>query len=162
MNKWLILALVAAFLITSFIVGCHYGEMRSEAQETSDTMIVSDTVWKIVTKDTTIIKKVPKKIEIIKRDTITKDTVLVTEYKTYEDTICKDKDSVIVKSYITGINAQLDSMQVSWKKREKIITNTITIEKQVKQRITYGLQGGYGITPKGFQPYIGVGLQINL
>lgn len=162
MNKWLLLALMAAFLTIAFIVGCHYGEMRSEAQETSDTMIVSDTVWKIVMKDTTIIKKVPKKIEIIKRDTITKDTVLETQHKTYEDTICKDKDSVIVKSCISGINAQLDSMQVSWKKREKIITNTITIEKQVKQRITYGLQGGYGITPKGFQPYIGVGVQINL
>jgi opacity protein-like surface antigen len=42
-------------------------------------------------------------------------------------------------------------------------TNTIHIREPTKQkRFSIGLQAGYGMTPKGFQPYVGLGVSVNL
>ncbi|MBP3547747.1 MAG: hypothetical protein J6J64_03645 [Alistipes sp.] len=40
----------------------------------------------------------------------------------------------------------------------KVITETIT--KRKRWGVSVGIQGGYGITPKGMQPYAGVGVTV--
>lgn len=58
-------------------------------------------------------------------------------------------------AYVSGYRARLDSLFV-YPRRE-----VVTIRKPPK-RWCIGLQAGYGYTPKGFQPYIGVGISCKL
>ena len=58
-------------------------------------------------------------------------------------------------AYVSGFHQQLDSIEV----REKVITNTIV---KKRSRWNVGISAGYGITPKGLSPYIGVGVTWNL
>lgn len=61
------------------------------------------------------------------------------------------------RAYVSGYRARLDSCYV------KSTTTTIRIrEPTEKKRFSIGLQAGYGMTPKGFQPYIGIGVSVNL
>lgn len=128
----------------------------------------TDTLW----RDTTITKtdtKV-KYIQVVKTDTVYdkqgNEIELITDNKTYIDTICAQKDTAIVTSYISGVNAKLDSLKVEMKKSEVIKTNTIEVTKYIKQnkRFNIGVQTGvgYGFASKQIEPYIGVGLQINI
>ncbi len=58
------------------------------------------------------------------------------------------------RAVVSGYRASLDSLLV-FPPREMV-----TITKTIKpRRWNFGLQGGIGLTPKGLQPYIGVGLQ---
>ena len=156
---------MAAFLIASFIVGCHYGEKRSEAQETSDTVTVTDTLWK--TDSFEVIKPIPKYIKVVKTDTITQDTVLETENKTYIDTLCVQNDTAIVTSNIQGINPELLSTEVKLKKQEITKTNTITITKYIEKpkkiiNIQPQITAGYDPINKNWGAVIGFGVGINL
>lgn len=58
-------------------------------------------------------------------------------------------------AYVSGFHQQLDSIEV----REKVITNTVV---KKRSRWNVGISAGYGITPKGLSPYIGVGVTYNL
>lgn len=165
LNK-LIILLLTAFLVLGFIIGCQWSEMRSEGLETIDTVFQTkvDTFW----KDTVITqtKFIPKKVEVIRTDTITKDTILTVEQKTYEDTLCNDKDSIILQSFISGINSNLDSTSVKWRKHKEIVTNTIEITKYIEKprklfSIGVGVGYGYGLNNKQFEPFVGISLNYN-
>lgn len=135
-----------------------------------DTVTVNDTVLKTDTVDTTIYKTIPKYIEKIKVDTVfdkNGDTIqLVTENKLYQDTICQNNDSLVLKSYISGVRPMRDSISVLWKKQETIITNTITIEKYIEKKkklyISPQFGVGYGLTNKKVDIFLGVGVGLNL
>ena len=165
MNNKLFILILTAFLIISFIVGCQYGKMRSEGFKTSDTVTVNDTIW----KDTTIWKEkpVPKIVKVVKTDTVFTekgDTIqLVTENKIYQDTIVCKKDTAELQIFISGINAQIDSINLKLRKSEIIKTNTITITKYIekpKKLITVRPQlgVGYGLIHNNVDMYVGIGL----
>lgn len=61
------------------------------------------------------------------------------------------------RAYVSGFNQNLDSLLL-FKEVERV-----TIRSPTKSpRFSVGLQAGYGMTPKGFQPYFGVGISVNL
>lgn len=62
------------------------------------------------------------------------------------------------RAYVSGYSAQLDSIFITRS------TTTIRVREPPSphKRFSIGLQAGYGMTPKGFQPYIGVGVSVNL
>lgn len=61
------------------------------------------------------------------------------------------------RAYISGYNARLDSIFVNSK------STVVRIRDPAKpKRFSIGLQAGYGMTPKGFQPYVGIGVSVNL
>lgn len=61
------------------------------------------------------------------------------------------------RAYISGYRASMDSIFI----RQQ--TTTIRIREPTKpKRFSIGLQVGYGMTPKGFQPYAGIGVSVNL
>lgn len=127
------------------------------------------------------------KTEIIKRDTIVNtirdfDTVYVTNTK-YKDIYHYDtihhNDIVYVKDtvhnyafkekdYNLDINAvRLDNYKLDIHTKDTIkYTETVyqTIYKQRKNKIAIGVQGGYGygFNSKQLEPYIGLGININL
>lgn len=61
------------------------------------------------------------------------------------------------RAYISGYRASLDSIFVT-----KSITTVRIREPTKSKRFSIGLQAGYGMTPKGFQPYVGIGVSANL
>ena len=128
----------------------------------------TDTLW----KDTTITKtdtKV-KYIQVVKTDTVYdkqgNEIELITDNKTYSDTILCGMDTIDYQIHISGIKSRLDSVSLRLKKSEVIKTNTVTVEKYIKQnkRFNVGVQTGvgYGFTSKQIEPYVGFGIQINI
>ena len=95
---------------------------------------------------------------------------MLTESKTYEKRLISDKDTADLKIYTTGINTSLDSLKMHLRTHTEVVTNTVEVTKYVEKKktvwdkISIGLQGGYGYTlnSKEFQPYIGVGIGVNL
>lgn len=167
MKNKIIIALLIVFLLIGFVIGCQCHKNPSEALETIDTVTVTrvDTFW----KDTTITKTefIPKKVEVIRHDTIIKNTVLPVERKLYEDTLINDNDSIVLCAYVQGINAKLDSTTAQWKKHKEIVTNTVTITKYVeKPKKIFVLKPqvgfGYGVFNKKPDMYIGFGVSINI
>lgn len=55
------------------------------------------------------------------------------------------------RAYVSGFRPALDSLVF-----ERSVTTVTPASKQ--PRFTLGLQAGYGLTPRGLQPYIGLGL----
>ncbi len=129
----------------------------------------TDTLW----KDTTITKDklVPKYIQVIKKDTVYdqkgNEIELITENKTYQDTIVCATDTAVVTSYISGVNATQDSLKVWLKKSEITKTNTIKITKYIEKKknrihIQPQVGVGYGIVNKKVDVYVGIGVGIDL
>lgn len=61
------------------------------------------------------------------------------------------------EAYVSGYRPSLDSIMVFNRHVESVVTAPARPE-----RFSVGLQAGYGFTPKGFQPYIGIGLSVRL
>ena len=88
----------------------------------------------------------------IERDTIiVRDTIEV-EIPITERTYLDEEYKAIVQGY----NPILKSIEVY--PRTAYITTTETIKERKRWGVSIGIQGGYGITPKGYQPYAGVGV----
>ena len=72
----------------------------------------------------------------------------------------KYSDDSTYTAYVSGVEVddlpKLDSINVKQRIITYTITETITIQPK-KKHWHFGLQGGYGLTPKGFQPYAGIG-----
>ena len=162
---------IVCFLLCLLMLGIGYHLKNSiEPIEIikTDTITNTDTLW----KDTTITKTktVLKYVKETARDTLYlkngKDTVLTTENKTYQDTLCNEGDSVMLQIAISGVKSSLDSIKADWRKSTQVITNTITVEKYLKEnkKIHWGIQGGigYGFTSKKIEPYVGLGINIDL
>ena len=71
-----------------------------------------------------------------------------------------DSDSTYT-AYVSGIDyhdyPRLDSIRLRRQTAVERIRETVTI-RQRTSRFHIGLQAGYGLTPAGFQPYIGLGV----
>lgn len=168
MNKWIILFLSALFLFF-FMVGYHVGQVRSQGSKMADTVFVSDTdtIWRDTVIEKT--KYIPKEIIKLKVDTI-RDTILTFERKIYEDTLTNDKDSIILKTFISGYEANLDSTSVRWKNHKEIITNTVEITKYIERPKTFWdrfhiqpqATFGYDVLNKRWGGVVGIGVGIDL
>lgn len=172
-TKYIILIILTCIL--SIFLYNNYNNIKEYILHVNrvDTVYHSDTIY----KDTTLYiikeKPVPKYIEIVKTDTFYKedgtDTILKTENKQYQDTFTCAKDSIIIQNFISGINSNLDSTKVDWKRQETIITNTVTIEKYIAKKkkfidhfkIGVGVGYGLGLKNKDFEPFVGFSLNYN-
>lgn len=95
--------------------------------------------------------------------------VTVTEFQVAHDTafVSLPREEVeyrdsSYRAVVSGFRPRLEELDIYQK--EKIVT--IQTEKVVtvpeRRRWGVGVQAGYGITPAGFQPYLGVGVSYNL
>ena len=136
--KWykVVISILVIYLISLFsFSGCN-GRPEIIEIEKIDTIQIYDTAY--IQQPPEIIKiyeQVPKYITEVRVDTVKENTILVTENKTYKDSICtKDNDSIFVTNTIQGVNANLLSTEVELRKTDKVITNTITITKHIKDK----------------------------
>lgn len=149
------IALVVALCVASFFNGKKrgYNQAKAAILSRTDTTYIHDTITDPVpvpvychTVDTMLLP-VPVPGEH------TTDTVYVTLPR--EQKVYQGED---YRAYVSGYRPQLDSIS--------IVRSTAVVERYIEttrpHRLSIGLQGGYGITPAGPQPYIGVGLQLNI
>ena len=123
------------------------------------TEVVTDTIIKVVKVDRPIVRESTiVKYEIVQLP-IAKDTICVS------DTI---KDSVFVEvpieqkvysdsnytAWVSGYRPRLDSISITHTEvSHKLVNNS-----KGSKRLYIGIQVGYGITPRGMQPYLGLGV----
>ena len=124
-------------------------------------VVVSDTIPKL--RDSVVIRYKYEIIPIadtIKSDTVKHEISAVVSGDSIELQIPISQNTYVTddyRAYVSGYSAKLDSIFINRKE------TTLHIRDPAKQKkFTIGLQAGYGMTPKGFQPYIGLGVTYNL
>lgn len=113
-----------------------------------DSFVVHTIIEKVPVLDT--LSTVPDSSDLfvsVDHDTATVN-IPITQ-KVYEDST--------YRAYVSGYRPALDSIFI-FRPTERIYIRSPTKVK----RFNVGLQCGYGMTPKGFQPYIGLGISATL
>ena len=159
-NLLYILGLIfGAFLVSLFWRRC-----------ADNTEVVSDTIFKVIKVDRPIVRESTVVKYKVVRLPIAKDTICVSSRKCIcvSDTI---KDSVFVQipieqkvysdsnytAWVSGYNPKLDSISITHTEvSHKLVNNS-----KGSKRLFIGIQVGYGITPRGMQPYLGLGVSYN-
>lgn len=132
----------------------------SEGKYQADTIVITktDTIYDTIE----VVKYRPKPImvEVIKKDTITKDTILLRELYTYHDTISTPTDTICVMTEVDGIDVRMNYLKAYLKKGtiHTNTTNTITITKKKGGfHIAPQVGIGYGLINNKADIYVGVG-----
>ena len=153
MRALLWLLLVASLLLNIWL----YGSMTRQPHDTdTDTVTITDTVMVRVpvVRDSVVVRT--EIAYLVKHDTLTHDSlthdtvpvVVPITQRTYSD------DSTYT-AWVSGYHASLDSIAV-YRQMELVTV------RQKPRRWTVGLSAGYGLTPKGLQPYVGLGVSYRL
>lgn len=161
----IIICLLFVFLVcvVGIVCTCLYiHNIKATGSTKSDTITTTDydtiDIESPVPRDSIVVRYITR-VEPIHHDTdvmqpIISDSIAVTlpiTQKTYEDST--------YKAWISGYEPNLDSIRIYHRHTTNTITNTI-IQKKIK-RTGIGIQVGIGITPRGVQPYAGVGFSLN-
>ena len=149
-NLFYILGLIfGAFLVSLFWRTC-----------ADSTEIVTDTIIKVVKVDRPIVRESTIVRYEVVRLPIAADTICVS------DTI---KDSVFVEvpieqkvysdsnytAWVSGYHPRLDSISIT---HQEVSFHKLVNNSKGSKRLYLGIQVGYGITPRGMQPYLGIGV----
>jgi hypothetical protein len=163
-NK-LIVILAAIIFIGGCVGSFFFGRATKDTSIVStkverDTIIIRDTVRESypAAVDKKKVGSVAAKAPVVAtpakdkaRDTVyIRDTVWVE--LSMEEREYKGKD---YRAVVGGYNPYLKSIEVY--PTTKYINTTETIKKRKRWGFSVGAQGGYGYTPRGFQPYVGFG-----
>ena len=149
--------LLCISVVLNIVLYIEHGKIKSEKVCDTTKVTVVDSVKKSfpVSVDSFVVRYITKSLPIAS-DSATKqfvsDSVKVQipiSQKVYEDTL--------YRAYVSGYEPNLDSITI--KQKTTYITHTI---RDKESRFRIGLQAGYGLTPKGMMPYVGVGLSYRL
>ena len=149
----LLLAFAGGFLTRHFT---HFLGDSTAIKVKVDTLYVTDTL------------RVKEPVYFEKRIT---DTLLVkvTEYEVVHDTafVTLPREEVeyrdsSYRAVVSGFRPRLEELEIYQKERIVTIQTEKVVAVPEAKRWGVGVQAGYGITPAGFQPYLGVGLSFNL
>lgn len=146
----------------AFLTGLQMGEKRATRGELKpDTLVVHDTltITTAAPVETTLITRYKTRVAVV-RDTLRdtafypqKDSVFVELFRVQKHYIYNNAEA-----WVSGIDPALDSLRVINKRTE--ITRPVVV--QSPRRWGVGITAGYGATPRGLQPYVGVGVTYNL
>lgn len=165
-NYNLVLCLVFAL---SMSLGYNYKQYRDLQEQPVKT--VTKTVTKYIERKDSMPE--PKKEVIIRTVKVPvpskPDTVCIAETPQPVDSVELEitqkvySDSTYT-AYVSGYEASLDSIVVRQKEVTHTILETKTIPKTKYRRWNVGLIGGYGygLKNKSFEPFVGLGLTLNL
>ena len=141
--------IIGAFLLSLFWRRC-----------ADNTEVVSDTIFKVVkvdrpiVRESTIVRYEVVRLPIVAKDTICdtiKDSIFVEvpiEQKVYSDSN--------YTAWVSGYHPKLDSISITH--QEVSFHKLVNSSSKGSKRLYLGIQVGYGITPRGMQPYLGLGV----
>lgn len=143
-----------------------YEVVRSDTVTVSDTVYERDTVTNTKHVPTLVYKTIIKDSSIVDRDSV----VHPYEHSAYMDTIGLDRDTAVVKTHISGINARLDSVSVTLLRNTPTITHSTVVTNQVERRKTLkdrihivpNVSVGYGLLNRKADVYVGIGFGLEL
>ena len=133
-----------------------------------NTAVVTDTIIKVIKVDRPIVRESTiVKYKVVQLP-IANDTICVSSRKCIcvSDTI---KDSVFVQipieqkvysdsnytAWVSGYHPRLDSISIT---HTEVSFHNRWVNNNGSKRLFIGIQVGYGITPRGLQPYLGLGV----
>lgn len=158
------LAILTIFILLYLLTYQCGSEKPSETKQ--DTIqVVSDTLY-IYKRDTVSVSK-PYPVY---RDTLRVDTVytpmgdtvrLSYEIQQYRDTFFLSQDTVEVFLQTSGILTSVDTMGIGINRRERIVNNTIILEKKRRWSIGPSVGAGIGIDGRP-EIFIGIGVTYNI
>lgn len=157
-----LIAILALIIFTGSVVGSFFfgrattrtDIMRTEVER--DTIVVRDTIREYFPQE---VERVIVRTERVEVPAIVRDTIHDTVYVNMpiEEREYKSKDYRVV---IGGFNPYLKSIDIYPQTVYVNATESITTRK--RWNLMLGVQGGYGITPMGWQPYAGVGVTFGI
>ena len=123
--------------------------------------------FKPVPKDSLVVRYETVKLPTTNpKDDVFPDTVLMASRDSVEVEIPitqKQYQADEYRAYVSGYEPRLDSIFVYPRTEVVTVTETTTLTEKAKQkRWGLGIQAGYGYGPKGFQPYVGLGISWNV
>lgn len=151
MNFRNILAFIIGLWLATLICRCHHS--TESVPPIRDTIVDTIKVVKPVAKDSVVTRYKWVNVERVKDTTIVNEVSEVV-FDTIRIRLPIESKHYTAESYdawVSGYEPSLDSIKVY--QREV---------KPKQSRWAIGLQGGVGITPKGVQPYLGIGVNFRL
>lgn len=183
-NKIIVAAICIFLLLAGVLIGRSLIPVGKES-------VVADTLWRtrivvsshpkakdsVVVRYTTVGKSRPEKsglrqspgTEGLTEDSTRNVSALVPESDFEVPIVQKVYEDSTYTAWVSGYECNLDSIHL--KIRSPTITReyyrtdhdiTSPYDSQSARRFSFGFQGGFGITPKGLQPYLGFGIGFRL
>lgn len=172
-----LLLLLAAYAFCRLIVGARRRAESAPPPVRCDTLIIRDTLR--------ISRPVPVREEVVRYVTVTLPSAPARPDSSNSDSsrpnssnlanIGKDSADDTAKMVMLPITQQVyrDTTYTAWVSGYAAALDSIHIHRPThylynihrpapSRRWSFGLQGGIGLTPKGVQPYVGVGFSIRL
>lgn len=187
MRKWIVCCVLVCSLCLNWVLCCENGKGRIEGRIKTDTtrVTVVDTVpyVKPVARDSVVVRYVRVKLPIgddkpyyaslglsKPGDTFLAENYAQKSAENIPDSLRVDVP-IVQKRYsdstytawVSGYDVRLDSIRVYT--RREVVTISRTIKGEGKggcKRLGVSVGLGVGITPKGVQPYVGVGVGYRL
>lgn len=161
-----LLLLLAAYAFCRLIVGARRRAASAPPSVHRDTLIIRDTLR--VSRPVPVREEVVRYVTVRVRDSsnlanIGKDSADVLTADTAQTVVLPITQQVYrdtaYTAWVSGYAVALDSIEVY--PRTLIVRQTAPPADKPR-RWSMGVQAGYGLTPKGLQPYVGVGVSIRL
>ena len=147
MNWKSIIALFTGLLLLSLP---HYCGKAEQSVVERDTITDTIKVVRPVVRDSVVLRYDRLVLPIVRDSVMVRDSVVIDSVQVQLPITQKCYRDSVYTAWISGYQPKLDSIH--------IYRPTITINTTKQPKFTYGIQAGYGITPKGLQPYLGVGI----
>ncbi len=150
---WVAALFAAGFAVGYGLRGSGGGAVRPEVR----VITLRDTV--------TVAEPAPVAVRYLKPDTVRLAIVAPTDSAVQDSAYVELPRSQAVfegesyRAYVSGYKPRLDSLALF---RSTAAVSVVQPEARRERRFSVGLQAGYGITPKGLQPYIGLGISVTL
>lgn len=147
MNWKGIIALFTGLLLLSLP---HYCGKAEQSVVERDTIIDTIKVVRPVVRDSVVLRYEKMMLPVVRDSVMVRDSVVIDSVRVHLPITQKCYHDSTYTAWVSGYQPKLDSIH--------IYRPAITITTTKRPKFTYGIQAGYGITPKGFQPYLGVGI----
>lgn len=166
-----VLCVLSAFLALSVLVNVWQFSRRYRAnmETVTDTVRVTriDTVpyYKPTAKDSIVVRYITARLPVAKntaQEHLAEVSKMLDSANVQIPIEQKRYDDSTYTAYVSGYEPRLDSIFVFPRREVVTISTERTAYRYRNRRFGIGVQAGCGITPKGAQPYIGIGINYNL
>lgn len=152
--------LLCISLVANIVLYIDHGSIKNKKVYDTTKVTVIDSVKKLypVPVDSFIVRYITKPL-IVAKDSVSRDTTqsLIDSVKVQIPISQKVYEDTLYRAYVSGYEPNLDSIVI--RQRITYITRTI---RDKESRLRVGIQAGYGLTPKGMQPYVGLGVSYRI
>lgn len=145
---------IIGLIIGAFLLSLVWRRCADNTEVVSDTIIKVIKVDRPIVRESTIVKyevvRLPRANDTICVSDTIKDSVFVQvpiEQKVYSDSN--------YTAWVSGYHPRLDSISIT---HQEVSFHNKLVNNNGSKRLYLGIQVGYGITPRGMQPYLGLGV----